>query len=374
MTKALRILFAGGGTGGHVYPAIAVAEEFSRRQPGFEALFVGTRSGVEARAVPASGYGISFISSRGLRGRGASRKILPMAMLLVSVLQSAAIIRRFKPDVVYGSGGYASVAAVLAGYLLHRTIVLQEQNSVPGLANKWLAPLARRIFLGFENAAGYFRDGRKILVTGNPLRRSIIEEAGQDAVGEFGLSPDRQVLLVFGGSQGAATLNRAAAAYLRERPSLQGIVQTGRGGYEDVIEALRGEEGRVFIAEYIDDIEKAYAAADIALARAGALSVSELAAVGLPAVLVPYPHSVDDHQVINAQTLVERKGAVMIPDRELDSGSLARVLDPLLADGSRLDAMRTALEPMKGRRSAAEVADGIIELMAERRGGEVGAG
>ncbi len=363
MREELRVLFAGGGTGGHIYPALAVADEFSRREAPFEALFVGTRSGLEATAVPSAGYRISFITSRGVRGRGFWAKTVTMIMLSAGIVQSALIIARFRPHVVYGSGGYVSAAAVIAGFLLSRTIVIQEQNSVPGLANRKLAPLARKIFLGFGSAAGYFRDSGKLAVTGNPLRRKILEDAGRGAAEGFGLDPDRPVLLVFGGSQGASTLNRAAAEYLRERPELQGIIQTGSRGYEEVSRTLEGERHRVHIAEFIEDIENAYAAADLALARAGALSVSELAAVGLPSVLVPYPHSADRHQELNAEFMVDIGGAMMIRDEDLSASSLAESVDPLISDRSRLEGMRKALEPMKGRRSASEVADLILGLV-----------
>lgn len=364
----LKVLFAAGGTGGHVYPALAVAGELSARG-GFEALFVGTRAGLEARVVPAAGYPIRYIPSRGVRGRGPLGKLKTMAMLVVGTVYAAGIIARFRPDVVFGSGGYASVAAVTAAFLLGRAVVLQEQNSIPGLANRILSPLARRIYIGFETARERLGGGERVLWTGNPLRRSVCAARDASARGVFGLRADMPVLLVFGGSQGALRLNMAAAQFLRSRRDLQGIVQTGAKGFEAVRGELQGVGPRVFVSPYIDDIDKAYAAADIALARAGALSVSELAAAALPAVLVPYPYAADDHQTGNAGVLVDAGGAVLITDSQLNETTLAAAVDGLLADPARLEAMRAALSRIARPGAAALVADDIERFVSRRRKG-----
>lgn len=370
----MRVVFAGGGTGGHLYPALAVAEELSSRDASFEALFVGTARGIESRVVPRAGYGIELIPSRGARGKGPLGKAVTAAMLAAGTVRSMGILRRFSPDLVFGSGGYASVAAVTAAWLTRRPVVLQEQNSVPGLANRTLAPAAKRIYLGFEKAKGYFRKGAPVMVTGNPLRGGIGAEgrgsdagAGSaDARSMFGLPVGGRVLLVFGGSQGAMTLSRAASDYILRREDLRAIVQTGEAGYAEISEKLHSAGERVHVSAYIEDIGKAYEAADAALARAGALSVSELAEAGLPSVLVPYPHCADDHQRHNASVLTEAGGAVMIEDSRLDADSLAAALDPMLGDqagsGEELDRMRSALAPFRGRRAAAAIADDMTAL------------
>ena len=361
------MVFAGGGTGGHLYPALAVAEELSSRHAGFEALFVGTSRGIESRIVPEAGYGLELISSRGARGKGAAGKVVTGAMLAAGIMQSMGIMRRFRPDIVFGSGGYASVAAVSAAWLTGKTVVLQEQNSIPGLANRTLAPMAKRLYLGFERARGYFRRNAPVIVTGNPLRGAIKPGPDRNARKDFGLSVEGRVLLVFGGSQGAMTLSRAAAGYLLERKDIQAIVQTGENGYEEIRDLLAGEAGRVFISPYIEEIGRAYAAADIALARAGALSVSELAAAGLPSVLVPYPYCADDHQTHNASVLVDAGGALMIEDSRLGAASLAAVLDPVIDDPGLMVRMHEALVPLQGKHAAAEIADDMEKLA----GGEV---
>lgn len=361
----IRVLFAGGGTGGHVYPALSVAKELERRYPGFEALFVGTKSGLEARIIPQAGFDIRLIFSRGVRGRGVAGKVLTMASLLVGFFQSLRVISRFRPDLVFGSGGYASAAVVLAASMLRITIVLQEQNSIPGMTNRLLSSRARRIYVGFERARKYFKNKTRVIHTGNPLRKEIVATVTGDPEAAFGLEPDRPVLLVFGGSQGASRLNRAAAEYLSSRDDIQGIIQTGEKDYEWVKEQLRHLGGRVHVAPYISDMNLAYRASTAALARAGALSVSELAAVGLPAVLVPYPFAADDHQRFNAEVLVEAGGAVMIENDDLDGEVLGGVLDRFFTgSGERLEAMRKALEVVALKNADEVICDDIGTILS----------
>jgi UDP-N-acetylglucosamine--N-acetylmuramyl-(pentapeptide) pyrophosphoryl-undecaprenol N-acetylglucosamine transferase len=365
----MRIVFAAGGTGGHIVPAIAVAEELRARVSGLEALFIGARYGLEGTLVPAAGYEIRYISARGVRGRGAAARIRGAMSIAAGFFHSLGILSRFRPDVVFGSGGYASAAVVLAASFLRMKIVLQEQNSIPGLTNRILARGARRIYLGFATAKAFFGNHRGLLVTGNPLRRDVVAPPRGDARAEFGLAPGSPVLLVFGGSQGARTLNEAAVGYLLEHPGVQGIIQTGEQDYERVMERLGSGATRCFVKPYIGAMHRAYAAADVALARAGALSVSELAAVALPSVLVPYPHAADDHQRSNASFLAEAGGAIIVEDAKLNAGTLAAVIDPLLADRSRLSAMRRSLETIARKDAAKLIADDMLELVAAHPGG-----
>jgi UDP-N-acetylglucosamine--N-acetylmuramyl-(pentapeptide) pyrophosphoryl-undecaprenol N-acetylglucosamine transferase len=364
----MRVLFAGGGTGGHVYPALAVAEELKRRFAGFEPLFVGTRSGLEANVIEKAGFTIRYISSRGVRGRGLPGKILTIAALLIGLIQSMRIVRSFKPDLVFGTGGYASAAVVLAASALRRPVVLQEQNSIPGLANRLLAPKASRIYLGFERAAERFNRCRGVVYTGNPLRESIVRSRNAEPHAAFGLEREAPVLLVFGGSQGASRLNRAAVEYLEGSADMQAIIQTGIKDFEWVKERLKRAGTRVFVSPYIADIDLAYRAATVALARAGALSVSELAAVGLPAILVPYPFAADDHQRSNAEVLVEAGGALLIEDRELDGASLSRGIGDLLGCGrERLISMRSALGRIAKPDATAAICDDIASFIGEKK-------
>lgn len=358
------MVFAGGGTGGHVYPAIAVADRLASRNPSFEALFIGTRAGIESRIVPEAGYRIRYILSRGSRGRGVAGQARTLASLAAGTGQAFVLLSRFKPDMVFGSGGYASVAVVLAAFIMRHTVVIQEQNSIPGMANRFLSRCAERIYLGFEKAAGHMRGGGKILVTGNPLREEIREERMPGVRARFGLDDERPVLLVFGGSQGASSLNTAAAEYLLSRDDIQGIVQTGSRDFEAMKEKLSPAGQRVFVADYFPRILEAYIAADLALARAGALSVSELAAMALPSVLVPYPWSADDHQRHNASLLADAGGALVIDDSDISGESLGSIVDPLFADRERLENMREALRKIRKEDPAGAIATDIEELLS----------
>lgn len=362
-----RVLFAAGGTGGHILPALAVAGELRSSIPNLETLFIGSRSGLEAKLVPQAGYSMEFIFAKGLRRRNIAARILSFASLSVGFFQALGAIARFRPHIVYGSGGYASAATILAAATLRRTIVLQEQNSIPGLANRVLSRFARRIYMGFENSRKFFGSHRGLVFTGNPLRPEIECCRYPDARSHFGLDRDRPVVLVFGGSQGARRLNHAAVEYLLNRPLIQAIVQTGEQDYGWVREKIGEAPSRIYVAPYIAEMHLAYAASDVALARAGALSVSELAAVALPSVLVPYPFAADDHQRSNASFLADAGGAVILKDEELSPEKLAEILDALLADGERLAAMRKALSSISKVGAARAIAEDMARILAEKR-------
>jgi UDP-N-acetylglucosamine--N-acetylmuramyl-(pentapeptide) pyrophosphoryl-undecaprenol N-acetylglucosamine transferase len=294
-------------------------------------------------------------------------KALTMGSLFIGFFQSLQVISRFRPDLVFGSGGYASAAVVLAAAMLGITIVLQEQNSVPGLTNRILASRAHSIYIGFERARRYFGNKAVVLHTGNPLRKEIVTPVSGDPLASFGLSAGHSVLLVFGGSQGAHRLNKAAAEYLLSHDEIQGIIQTGERDYEWVREQLRDLGDRVHIAPYISDMNLAYRASTVALARAGALSVSELAAVGLPAILVPYPYAADDHQRYNAEVLTSAGGAVMIEDSDLDGDTLAAALDRLFSgSGEELKSMRSALERIAQVKADEMICDDIGSILDRR--------
>jgi UDP-N-acetylglucosamine--N-acetylmuramyl-(pentapeptide) pyrophosphoryl-undecaprenol N-acetylglucosamine transferase len=370
---AVKVVFAGGGTGGHIYPALAVADALRDRMAGFRPLFIGTRTGLEATVVPGAAYEMRYIHARGFRGRGAVRKILTLIGIAVGVVQSFVILATFKPRLVFGTGGYASAAVVIAASMLRRTIVLQEQNSIPGLTNRMLASRAVRIYLGFERAAGHLAGHPGLVVTGNPLRRAVTDGVDGNPREAYGFAGDEPVLLVFGGSQGSRSLNRAAVEFFLERTRVRGIMQTGSHDYEWVKDRLRDAGDRIFIAPYIANIHVAYRAADLALSRAGALSVSELAAAGLPAILVPYPYAADDHQRFNARVLTEAGGAVVIADDELSGETLAATFDRLGGDPGRLAEMRRALGRVARADATERIARDICTLLGVPDGGGSGA-
>ena len=348
----MKVLIAGGGTGGHVYPGIAVAEEIARTRKNAEVVFVGTRRGIEAQAVPEAGFRILFTWSRGLPRRAWWRWPVAVISNLVGFLQALWIVMAEKPDVVLGTGGYVSGPVTLAAGLLRRPIVLQEQNSIPGLANRWLAQIADEVHLSFVEARTYFRRRDHLKVTGNPIRAYILGGDRDSALKEFGLTPDRPTVFVFGGSRGAHRINEAgleAMRRLKGRVNVQFILQTGREDFEWARGRVEQEELPAKVLPYLRRIHQAYAAADLVVCRSGAMTLAEIAACGTPSILVPYPHAAHDHQVVNAANLVDRGAAAMIPDRELTGERLAQEIAHWLSDRQALSRMsanaRTVARP-----------------------------
>ena len=317
--SAPRVIISGGGTGGHIFPAIAVAQELRARCPEARILFIGTERGVEASVVPAAGFDIRFVRARGLSRKPleAMRAIVENLVGMVSALRH---VRQFRPQVVVGSGGYVSVPVNLAAWATFTPTVLLEQNVVPGKATRALSLRARKVCVSFEATAPAF--GAKAVNTGNPVRDEIITRTREEARARLGIAPDRFCLLVTGASQGARSVNEAVVAAL---PGWKGrdwhvLHLTGRLDHDTVrqaaVQALGGDarltwDGRDFLA----DMASAYAAADLVIARAGATTMAELTVRGLPAILIPYPHA-GGHQIENARALEKVGGAQVILDAE----------------------------------------------------------
>lgn len=342
-----------GGTGGHVFPALAVANLL--RAQGMDVFWIGTRRGLEARLVPAQGYPVEWIGIEGLRGKGVRTWLTAPWRLVAALRQAAEILRRRRPSLALGMGGFASGPGGLMARLLGLPLVIHEQNRVPGLTNQWLSRIATRAFEAFP---GSFPKARGALACGNPVRPEILAIAPpvQRLAGRG--APRR--LLVLGGSLGAKVLNETLAAAVATLPAEQRPQVRHQAG-ELTLEAARiayaqaGVDAEVI--PFIADMASAYAWADLVVCRAGALTVSELAAAGVAAVLVPYPFAVDDHQTGNARVLADAGGARLMPQRELTPAALGAVLGELLGDPARLLAMAEAArgraEPAAAERIAA---------------------
>lgn len=329
---SIPVLIMAGGTGGHVFPALAVARLLRERQ--CEVTWVGTERGIEARVVPANGFPIEWLSVAGLRGKGFLALLLAPVRLLYALVQALAIVRRRRPAVVLGVGGFVTGPGGVAAWLMGKPLLIHEQNAIAGLTNRLLARIARVVMEGFP---GSFPAGAQARRVGNPVRREISALAPPDE--RLAHRSDSVRLLIFGGSLGAARFNdsvpRALAALTPEaRPEVWH--QAGERGHADARAAYAHASVAARVDAFIDDMAAAYAWADLVICRAGALTVSELAAVGLGAILVPFPAAVDDHQTHNARYLTEAGAAILIPDRELTHERLARELVSLCADRSRL--------------------------------------
>ncbi|HXV78216.1 MAG TPA: undecaprenyldiphospho-muramoylpentapeptide beta-N-acetylglucosaminyltransferase [Candidatus Polarisedimenticolaceae bacterium] len=354
-----QIVFAGGGTAGHVFPALAVADEMRRRHPQASIRFIGAKRGLEQRLVPRAGYRLRSLGVAGIQGRGPVGKLVAGASAGWAVVRCLLWLLASKPDLVIGVGGYASGPAVLAATLLRRKTMVMEQNHYPGATNRWLAPRVDAVCV--PSAAARLRMGDRGIVTGNPVRREFAE------IGDPPLGAVPSVL-VFGGSRGARSINDAmigAAGPLARHPTPPRlVVQTGRDDAERVGRAFADyPRDLCSVVEFIDDMPGRLASADLVVCRAGASTLSELAVAGRASILVPYPFAADDHQRHNAESMRDAGAARMIVDAELDGERLARALLELCADHERLRAMGRAARSLGRPRATVAIADVADRLM-----------
>ncbi len=358
----MRVVIAGGGTGGHIFPALALAEELRRRNGSVEITFIGSRRGLETRVVPSHGYTLEVLDVEGIKKRKGKDRIRAFLKAALATLKALRLLRRIRPDGVIGSGSYSSGPVVLAASLLGIKTAILEQNAVPGLTNRILGRFVDRIYTAFEEAERYFPKGRTVL-TGNPVRRDILDVTRQDRARRNG----RFSIFVFGGSQGATAINAAfldATEYLTDIwGNLRVVHQAGSLGYRQVEEAYRRKGLKVELHNFIDDMAKAYSACDLIICRAGATSIAEIMALGLPAILVPYPFSTDAHQEVNARTLVERGAAVMLRQDELTGSTLAEVIRRFFENPSELRKIREAASALSRPRASETIVDDYTKLL-----------
>lgn len=356
------VLMMAGGTGGHVYPALAVASELLAR--GYRVEWVGSARGLENRVVPAAGIHLHKLSVRGLRGKGLLDKVMGLISLLLASVQALWLVLHRAPGCVVGMGGYASGPAGVAAWLLRKPLLIHEQNAVAGTTNRMLAPIAARVAAGFPNA---FASGVENVVLGNPVRAQLLQVRVEGAYRFDGERPLR--LLVLGGSLGAQAINAALPQMLAEleETSAQNIEiwhQTGTAHIDHVL-GLYGKKisPALRVVPFIEEMEEAYLWADLVVCRAGALTIAELAVVGRPAILVPLPQAIDDHQTANARALTEVGGAVLMPQTELDGVRLATLVQGLVSAPEKLRAMAQASFEAAQPDAAQRVCDLCEELL-----------
>lgn len=360
MSPDAPVLIMAGGTGGHIFPGLAVAAALRAR--GVEVVWLGAVGGLETELVPAHGIELHAVHVRGVRGKGLGTRLAAPFMLARAIVSALAVVRRLRPRSVLSMGGYVAGPGGVAAWLLRRPLLVHEQNAVPGTTNRVLARLARRVMTGFEGA---FPEAAGAEWVGNPVRADIaaLPAPGQ-RMADHGSRPR---LLVLGGSQGARSLNRMLPAALGRIPSDERPEVLHQSGARD-LDAARVAYAEAGVAarveSFIEDMSASYAWADLAVCRAGALTLAELAAAGLGSVLVPYPHAVDDHQTRNAQALCDAGAAELVAERELDPEVLARRLRHLLGDRERLMAMAWAARRMAHADAAATIAERCLEVAA----------
>jgi len=341
MRRDLRIVFAGGGTGGHVFPAIYMAEYLSK-QWGADCQFIGTKKGLENRKVSQAGFLVRHIWISGFkRGFYLSNLLFPLK-IIISSIQSRKILRQVKPHLVIGTGGYVSGPAIRQAIKLKIPTAIQEQNSYPGVTTRLLAPKVDFVFLAYEEALKYLDKLIRYRIVGNPIKINLKSEKKKEAQKYFSLQSGKVTILIFGGSQGARNINLAIDEILSTRllKGVQIIWQTGQLDFETYKEKYKNyNESNICILPFIDRMDFAYSASSFAITRAGAMTISELAAVGLPAILVPYPYAAADHQLKNAQTILNEGAALLVKDNQDLTKNLSEVLFSVLESPDQIAVM-----------------------------------
>ncbi len=365
--QKLKFILSGGGTGGHIYPAIAIANELKSRFPDCEILFVGAKDKMEMQKVPQAGYSITGLWIAGIQRRITLDNMMFPFKLMDSLLKSRKIIKQFKPNVVIGTGGFASGPLLKAAGSIGIPTVIQEQNSYPGITNKWLSGNASKICVAYENLERFFPKD-KIVFTGNPVRQDLIDIKGKKKESReyFKLDQDKKVLLVLGGSLGSRRINQLIAKELVNFISqdVQVVWQCGKFYIEEYKHL--NEKENVQVTAFIDRMDLAYAAADVIISRAGASSVSELCLVGKPVIFIPSPNVAEDHQTKNAKAIVDKNGALMMKENELDT-QFTSTFKRLLEGKSLQENLSENIKKMAMPNATKDIVDEIIKLIESQK-------
>ncbi len=361
MTK-YKFILSGGGTGGHIYPAIAIANELKLQFPDAEFLFVGAKDKMEMQKVPQAGYEIKGLWIAGLQRKLTLQNLMFPLKLASSLLESKRIIKKFKPNVVIGTGGFASGPLLQAAGSAGIPTVVQEQNSYPGITNKLLSKKANAICVAYQNLERFFPK-EKIVLTGNPVRQDLIdvESKRDEAIAFYGLDPNKKTLLVLGGSLGARRINQLIEKELQNFLSqdVQVIWQCGKLYFEDY---KKYNQPNVKVVDFIEIMDFVYAASDVIISRAGASSVSELCIVGKPVIFIPSPNVAEDHQTKNAQAIVDAKGAILLKESELDS-QFSIVFEALLKDSGKQKQLSDNIKKLAKPRATQDIVAEIVKLI-----------
>jgi UDP-N-acetylglucosamine--N-acetylmuramyl-(pentapeptide) pyrophosphoryl-undecaprenol N-acetylglucosamine transferase len=369
----LRLIFAGGGTGGHLYPALAIAEVIRMRQPEAEITFIGTPAGLEAQVVPRHGYGFVSISVAGFKRALSWSTVVFFGRLFLAMMQSLRILRRVRPQVVVGTGGYVCGPPLYAASLMGIPTLLQEQNSLPGVTTRVLAARVSEVHVSFETTRHVLSRAAHVHLSGNPTRAGIGTHDRASAARELGIDPTRQTVLVFGGSQGAASINAAVLASLSDLVGLavQLLWLTGPADYPRISETIRqrgmGSNAGVLVFSFVDGMDRLYAVADLAVCRAGATTIAELMRAGVPSILIPYPHAAADHQTENARAMAEAGAALLISDADA-SRRLFSVLRELVQEPAALKMMAERARALGSPDAATVLADAVLRLAGRYNG------
>lgn len=363
----MKIIVSGGGTGGHIYPALTLIDAIKNKRPDAEFLYVGTEKGLEADIVPKAGINFTALKLEGgLERRFTLENISRAANAIWSIKRAADIVKSFKPNVVVGTGGYVCGPILLAASLMKVPTLIQEQNAVAGVTNKILSKFVKKIAVGTKDALKNF-PADKTIYTGNPIRKEVLAAKKEDGLREFDFTDDNPIILISGGSRGARSINNAMIDVLKsaaQKNSAQFLHVTGKGEFNSVVEKLSDLDApNIRIVPYLYNMPTAMAMADLAIFRAGATGLAELTARGIPSILIPYPYAAENHQEFNARSLVEAGAARMILNKDLTAEILSATIDELLASPEKLKSMAQASLSLGKPNAAAEIADLILKLI-----------
>jgi len=366
LIKKYKILISGGGTGGHVFPAIAIANELKKRLNDVSILFIGAKGKIEMSKVPEAGYPIEALWISGFQRNINIKNLSFPIKLILSLLKSRKIIKKFKPDIAIGVGGYASGPALKMAQKSGIPTLIQEQNSFPGITNRLLSKFVDKICVAYEGMDKYF-DKSKIVITGNPIREKVIDikDKRNEALKFFDLSSDKKTLLVIGGSQGAKSINESIDANLNLLidNNIQIIWQTGKYYIDKAIDSQKKLGNKnINVLEFINRMDMAFAAADIVISRAGAIAISELTAVKKPVIFVPLPSAAEDHQTKNALNLVNNEAAILIKDCEAKE-KLGKTIIDLFKNENRINILKNNIGKMAIQNSSGKIVDEIMKLI-----------
>ncbi|MCK6549334.1 undecaprenyldiphospho-muramoylpentapeptide beta-N-acetylglucosaminyltransferase [Myxococcota bacterium] len=361
----MKVLIAGGGTGGHLYPGVALAEEITTRQKGNEVLFVGTTRGIEARVIPSLGFPIEYIEVVGLKGKGPLGFLRGLMQVPIAIGQSFRILRTFKPDFAVGVGGYASGPLMLAAWMMRIPTAILEQNTIPGITNRILSRFVDAVYVMFESSSSQFPE-KKVHALGNPIRRQLMDNFLRSKIEDSKFN-----ILVLGGSQGAHALNLRMVEATEHLRSIWGelriVHQTGEKDAELVQKAYEERGVPAEVSPFIQDMSAAYRRADLVVCRAGATTLAEVMVAKKASILIPYPHAADNHQELNARAMVDAGASRMLVEKNLDGQRLADEILSLHGDRDRIKKMEQAASRTGRPEAAREIVDACVELVERRR-------
>ena len=363
----MKIIISGGGTGGHIYPAIAIAQEIKDRMPEVQILYVGTKEGMESKIVPQAGFDFETIDITGINRSSLIKASKSLAKMPRSFFQGWEVVRAYRPNIVIGTGGYVSFPVVLAATFLDCKTYIHEQNALPGLANRNLARRVDYVMLTFPEAQKHL-NAKVIKLTGLPVRKDILNVDAGRARHKLGLQRDKFTLLVFGGSRGAMSINKAMVSALDrlQHEDIQVIWLTGEDGFEEIKKSLadtvdlQNMKCNLQIFPYMFNMNEALASSNLAICRAGASTLSELAIMGLPAILVPYPYAAENHQEMNARALLQKNAVIMVIDEFLDGDTLYQRVSELISDPQRLKQMSNNMRQQARPHALKDIVDIIL--------------